>query len=132
MKRYFIGALLAALISEPLMAQGYTQRNRLTFTPLENGVRIEGETGHGARGTWCAAADYAREKLGARGYQDLYVSEPRVRGLGRPNAVSFTLDPSGLTPSDVFIVGTSLSRRGARLSVDHALTFCADLRLPNR
>ncbi len=76
-----------------------------------------------------AAADYVRDNYGARGNQDLYVSEPRTRGVGRNSVVSFTLDPSGLTPSDVYIVGGSLNRAGARLSVDIALTYCADLRM---
>lgn len=120
------------LIANPLSAQGYTPNGKLAFTPLPNGVRIAGNTGHGARGTWCAAADYVVDNLGARGNQNLYVSEPRTRGLGRASTVAFTLDPTGLTPSSVFIVGTSLSRQGAALKINHALTFCADLRLPSR
>lgn len=132
MKRFFATAVLAAAVSGPAFAQGYSAGSGLRFTPLENGVRIQGETGQGARGTWCAAAEYMQAELGARGNQDIYVSDPRPRGFGKSNAVSFTLDPTGLTPSDVFIVGLSLTRKGARLSVDHALTFCADLRLPSR
>ncbi len=132
MKRFFAAAIMAAAVSGPAFAQGYSAGSGLRFTPLENGVRIEGETGHGARGTWCGAAEYMQAELGARGNQDIYVSEPRQRGFGKSNAVSFTLDPTGLTPSDVFIVGPSLTRKGARLSVNHALTFCPDLRLPSR
>ncbi|NOR30913.1 MAG: hypothetical protein GQ539_07445 [Sulfitobacter sp.] len=132
MKRSIAAVITATLFAGPLAAQGYPANGRLHFTPLENGVRIEGRTGFGARGIWCAAADYARDQLGARCDQDIYVSEPRVRGFGQSNAVSFTLDPTGLTPSDVVIVGPSLGRQGARLSVGHALSFCVDFYLPNR
>ncbi len=124
--------MLTAVMAVPVSAQYYIPDSRLSFTPVPNGVRVAGNTGHGARGTWCAAADYARENLGAKGYQDLHVSEPQVRGMGRNNTVTFTLDPTGLDTSRVTIVGTSLSKRGATLSIDHALTFCADLRLPSR
>ncbi len=132
MKRSIAAVITATLLAGPLAAQGYPANGRLHFTPIENGVRIEGRTDHGARAIWCAAADYAREQLGARSDQDIYVSEPQVRGFGQPNAVSFTLDPTGLTPSEVFIVGPSLTRQGSRLSVGHALSFCPDLYLPNR
>lgn len=132
MKTIFAGASLVAILASPLAAQGYIPNGKLDITPLPNGVRIAGTTGHGARGTWCAAADYALDELGASGSQNLYVSEPRSRGLGKSSAVSFTLDPTGLSPSNVFVTGTSLSRRGAMLTVNHALTFCADLRLPSR
>jgi hypothetical protein len=43
--------------------------------------------------------------------------------------VVFTLDPSGLQPTPVVIVGASLRRAGATLSVGHAITFCADFKL---
>jgi len=132
MKRSIAAVVIASVMAGPLAAQGYPANGRLVFTPLENGVRIEGDTGHGARGIWCAAADYARDELGARSDQDIYVSAPQVRGLGQPNAVSFTLDPTGLTPVNVFIVGPSLNRQGSRLSVGHALSFCPDLYLPSR
>ncbi|SFS68679.1 hypothetical protein SAMN04488040_1558 [Sulfitobacter marinus] len=132
MKRNIAAVVIASVMAGPLAAQRYPANGRLVFTPLENGVRIEGDTGNGAGGIWCAAADYARDELGARSDQDLYVSEPRIRGLGHPNAVSFTLDPTGLTPVEVLIVGPSLNRQGSRLSVGHALSFCPDLYLPSR
>lgn len=132
MKHLFTVTGLAVLLSAPLAAQGYIPNGKLDITPLPNGVRIAGNTGHGARGTWCAAADFALDELGAAGSQNLYVSEPKSPGVGRNSSVSFSLDPTGLQPSNVYITGTSLNRRGAMLTVNHALTFCADLRLPSR
>lgn len=132
MKIRIAACALLAILATPSFAQGYRPDGRLDFTPAPNGVTIAGTTGHGARGTWCAAADYALNQLGASRSQSLYVSEPRTKGGGRNSVVSFTLDPTGLTPSSVFLTGGSLGRRGAELSVNHALTFCADLYLPSR
>jgi hypothetical protein len=132
MRHFYAAAVSLACFTLPLSAQGYIPNGKLDFTPAPNGVTIAGTTGHGARGTWCAAADYALNRLGASGAQNLYVSSPRTKGGGRNSVVSFTLDPTGLTPSNVFLVGGSLDRKGAELTINHALTFCADLRLPSR
>ena len=79
---------------------------------------------------WCAAADYARDVLGARGTHRIYVARDRAPGQRGP--VRFTLDPSGLTPVTVVLTGASIRQAGANLSVDHAQSFCADFRLTNR
>ncbi len=130
------GLVLAGVgLAAPLAAQGYRAENRVTVNPLPGGSFevIEGG-GYGARGMWCAAADYARDVLGARGTARVYVK--RARGPsqtvpGRKGAV-FTLDPTGLDPVPVTITGSSTRRPGSNLSVDHAYSFCADSRLSNR
>ena len=125
-------ALIAMLAAGPSSASNYISDGSLEFAPLPDGVQITGNTGRGARGTWCAAADYAVNRLDARRSQKLYVSEPLAKGLGRSSAVGFTLNPTSLTPSNVFIVGGSLTRRGSAMTISHALAFCPDVTLPIR
>ena len=135
LKSYLIHIALALALATPLAAQSYRAENRVTVNPLPGGSFevIEGG-GFGARGMWCAAADYARDVLRARGTTRIYILGPRGNSLTVPGrkGVIFTLDPKGLTPEPVFIVGASLRRPGANLSVDHAYTFCADYKLRNR
>ena len=92
MKTLTTAFVLAALATTPAFAQAYVPNDRLTFTPTEGGVHISGSTGFGARGHWCAAADYALREMGAQDSQKLYVSEPRARGFGGDGGVTFTLD----------------------------------------
>ncbi|MFD2738417.1 hypothetical protein ACFSUD_02430 [Sulfitobacter aestuarii] len=116
------------LMAPPVTAQGYGPRNREAVTPAGSAFIVHGDAGYGARGMWCIAADYAKRRLNAHGHQRLYIREGRAPGLGQRAGVAFTLDPTGLTPSSVLILGTSLRRPGANLSIDHAYSFCADLR----
>tara|TARA_R100000935_G_scaffold15762_3_gene31518 strand:+ start:8127 stop:8528 length:402 start_codon:yes stop_codon:yes gene_type:complete len=132
MKTFKTALLLAALAAGPALAQGYVPNERLTYTPTENGVRISGSTGFGARGHWCAAAGYAVDQMGAADRQTLYVSEPRARGFGGDGGVTFTLDPTGLTPSPVVILGGSLTKAGSAMTISHGITLCGGLQSPGR
>ena len=87
-KTFKTALLMASLVAGPALAQGYVPNERLTYTPTENGVRISGSTGFGARGHWCAAAGYAGDQMGAADRQTLYVSEPRARGFANVERVS--------------------------------------------
>jgi hypothetical protein len=111
----------------PATAQTFRAENRVTVTGVPGGMSVPNGGGHGARGMWCAAADYARDVLGARGTQRIYVASDSARG-----PVRFTLNRDGLTPSRVTIVGGSVRNAGANLSVDHAHQFCNDFKLVNR
>ncbi len=124
-----LAAAIAAAIAGPLAAQTLRVENRMDVVPTASGFEVMGDGGLGARGMWCAAATYARDVAGARSAQQIYVAQGRVPGLGQRDGVVFTLDPSGLQPTPVVIVGASLRRAGATLSVGHAITFCADFRL---
>lgn len=123
--------LVAALASAaPATAQTFRAENRVKVSGDASRILVENGGGYGARGMWCAAADFARDVLGAAGTQRVYLAEARVRGQRSP--VAFTLDPSGLTPVAVTIVGASLRTPGGNLSVDHAFSFCADAKVINR
>lgn len=118
----------AALLATPLAAQSFRAENRVIVTPTSTGFTVPDGAGHGDRGIWCAAADYASRVLGARGTQRVYVAEDRTSR----QPAAFTLDSAGLTPRRVFIVGGSARRAGSSLTVDHAMLFCADARIINR
>jgi len=80
---------------------------------------------------WCAAADYARSVLGAKGTDRVYIATARGNSISQPGrkGVVFTLDSTGLTPRNVLIVGSSVREPGSNLSVDHAHIFCDDYKL---
>lgn len=123
------------LLAAPAVAQSFRAENRVVVNPLPGGeFEVIESHGFGARGLWCAAADYAREVLGAAGTSRVYVRQARGPSVTKPGrkGVIFTLDPSGLQASRVFITGGSLRIVGANLSVDHAYIFCADSKLQNR
>lgn len=130
MRRFISVCMLSAAFAAPLSAQTFRAENRVTVTPETGGFSVLNGGGQGARGMWCAAADYARDVLGAAGAQRIYVAEDRARGQRGP--VRFTLDAAGLTPSRVSILGSSIRTAGANLSVGHAFSFCADFKLINR
>lgn len=125
----FLAAFL--LIATSAAAQTFRAENGVFVRPFSAGFEVQSDGGHGARGMWCAAADYARRVLGAASVDRIYVAEGRPPGLGQRAPVRFTMDASGLTPRTVIIVGASLSRAGSNLSVGHAYRFCADARLIN-
>lgn len=132
MKRFSFLLALCALAGPALSSEVFRAENRATVVGEPGGFQVQGDGGYGARGVWCAAADYARDVLGAHGFARIYVAEGRAPGFGQRGPVHFTLDPAGLRPSPVFVVGASLQTAGATLSVDHAQTFCADAKLLRR
>lgn len=121
--------IIALMVAGPAAAQGFKAENGVIVVPHSNGFAVTGDAGLGARGIWCAAADYARGHEGAKSAQRLYIVQDRAPGLGQRKPVVFTLDPAGLIPSSVLILGASLSRAGANLSIGHAYSYCADSKL---
>lgn len=127
-----VSAVLA-LGTTPAMAQSFRAENRVTVTPAPGGFDVANGGGFGARGMWCAAADYARSILGADGFDRIYIAQGRTPpGLGQRAPVRFTMDRTGLVPASVIITGASLQIAGSNLSVDHAYSFCADAKVINR
>jgi len=124
MYKVVIGAALALGMALP--AHAFQAENRVTVNAVSNGFEVTGDAGYGARDIWCAAADFARSEAGASDAQRLYVAQGRVAG---DRAVVFTLNPEGLTPTSVLVLGQSVKNAGANLAVGHAYSFCADHRL---
>lgn len=126
----FATALFLALAgATAASAQDFRAENRVTVTPVDGGFQIADGAGFGARGMWCAAADYANDVLGARSNARIYVVGPR---LSFDAPVTFSLDPAGQAPKQVLILSQSLRAAGSNLSLAHAHGFCADTRLINR
>ncbi|WP_298857675.1 hypothetical protein [uncultured Sulfitobacter sp.] len=125
MRRLLICGAIALLGAGPLAAQSFKAQNGVTVVPVAGGFLVQGDAGVGARGMWCAAADYARRVEGARAPQRLYVAEGR-KGRG---GVTFTLDANGQTRTPVTIVGLTVRDAGANMGVGHAIGFCADHKL---
>lgn len=132
MMRKLVALAVASLLAAPVTAQTYRTENHVLVTAVPSGFEVASGGGYGASGIWCAAADYAREVLGAAGTSRIYVAQGRRPGLGQRGPVRFTLDPTGLVPRATFIVGASLRHAGSTLSVDHAYIFCADAKIINR
>ncbi|MCX7566426.1 hypothetical protein OS189_08735 [Sulfitobacter sp. F26169L] len=129
MRGFIAGLSFMALMAGPVAAQGFKAENGVIVLPVAGGFSVTGDAGLGARGMWCAAADYARKREGARASQRLYIAQGRTAGLGQRDPVTFTLSAQGLTPVGVIVLGSSLARAGANLSVGHAYGFCADSKL---
>ena len=132
MRKYQLIAGLALCLATTAEAQAFRAENGVRVTPAAGGFEVLGDAGWGARGRWCAAADYAQRVLGARSADRVYVAQGRVPGLGQRSPVLFTLDPTGLQPRSVLLVGSSLTQAGYTLSAGHAYRFCADARISNR
>ncbi|WP_299411774.1 hypothetical protein [uncultured Sulfitobacter sp.] len=122
-------AAFAAVMAGPAQAATFKAENGVRVVPVSGGFSVTGDAGLGARGMWCAAADYARSRAGAGNAQRLYIAQGRTPGIGQRGAIVFTLNAAGLTPSSVTILGASLKKAGANLSVGHAYGFCADSKL---
>ena len=126
MRLILTSALLALGLSAPLGAQTFEAVNRLIVVPL-NAAEFEviEARGEGARGLWCAAADYALRKGGSG---RLYVSRARgrsVSGAGRIG-VTFTLDETRLSAAPFRSYSVSVNAVGENLPVRHAYQFCKD------
>ena len=122
-------ALLLVLLSIPFEAAAFRADNRVEVTPSGQDFIVQEGGGFGARGMWCAAADYALDVLGAPATARVYVTQPRRTPR---DPVAFSLDPGTIRPTSFMIVGTSLRQPGANLLVGHAMSFCADARTINR
>ena len=122
--------LAALCLTLPTLALSQTFRaeNHLTVVPLTatDFEVIEGR-GEGARGIWCAAADYAQSRL-PRGDGRLYVKRPRAAAAtvqGRKGVV-FTNAPSTLSTQPTTALSVTVRQAGYTLPVAHAFQFCRD------
>lgn len=127
-------AILAVSLAAPVAAQSFRAENRVIVNPLSgNSFEVIEGGGYGARGMWCAAADYAREVLNAPGNARIYVQQargPAQTASGRKGAV-FGLDPAGAQPRSAMVLAASIREPGSNLSINHAYQFCHDARLTN-
>jgi hypothetical protein len=129
MFRNFIFTIPMVLLSSVAQAQSFAAKSQVSVQPLAGGSFSTSASGKfGARGAWCAAADYALSVLGKSGTTRIYVQQPAST---RSGPVVFGLDPAGASPASVFSTSAALRTPGSNLSIDHAIQFCADARLSN-
>lgn len=130
--RYVLPAVFAALsLATPALSQTFLAENRLQVVPLTTtDFEVIEARGEGARGMWCAAADYAQRS----GATQLYVKSARggsVSGAGRTGVV-FTTSTASLDVPPSQSVSVSVRIPGQTLRVAHAYQFCYDYLIEQR
>ena len=115
------------LTATTVSAQSFRAENRVIVTPQGDGLfAVETSSRYGARGAWCAAADYAMDRLGASSVARIYVRGPKASNSA---PVVFGMDAGDTSPTGVFSTSTALRTAGSNLTVAHAFQFCYDSRL---
>lgn len=122
-------AILTGGLSAAAAAPSYKAVNHLkVYGMTQTSFEVIESLGEGARGMWCAAADYAIHQLGVPTTQRLYVKSPRGRsqsGAGRIGVV-FTTDESSLPTEPSRSVAVRVDTPGLGLPAYHANQFCKD------
>lgn len=132
MSRTVVALFSAVLLcAGAAQAQTFRADNRVAVTPVGADTFATSTRGsYGARGAWCAAADYAKDVLGASSTTRIFVREGEARPSGQ---VIFGVGAGGTTPVAVSSVGAAIRIPGSNLSVAHAFQFCHDARIrPSR
>ncbi len=127
--RSLIIASLCASLPIAANAQAFRAESHLIVAPL-NGKDFEviEARGEGPRGIWCAAADFAKSRLGSSGGTRLYIKSgrgPSVAAPGRKGVV-FTTDQARIDSKPSRGYSVSVTKVGYNLSVGHAYGFCQD------
>ncbi len=124
MLRRVLFTLPLIAIASVASSQNFKAANRVIVEPVgPSSFSVPTGSNFGARGTWCAAAEYAMRVLAQPGTARIYVQQPKTTPSGQ---VVFGLDPAGASPSAVFSTSAALRVAGSNLSIDHAIQFCAD------
>lgn len=113
-------------------AQVYTAINRLAVVPLGAGAfEVIEARGEGARGIWCAAADYVIARDGRGGGVRLYVKSPRGPAASAPGrkGVTFTTNAASLSVEPKQSLSVTVRTAGVGLPVNHAVQFCQDYQI---
>ena len=128
MRRFMFAAAVITALPAVANAQSFRAINGLTVVPLTRAsFEVIEARGEGPRGIWCAAAEYAERRLGARGR--VYVSEARgpSRSVRGRKAVVFTVNANALPRGPFQSTNVTTAQVGVGLPVAHALQFCRDV-----
>jgi len=126
-----LGLVLLVSLLLPLQAaaQAYRAENWLMVVPLNtHDFEVIESRSEGARGIWCAAAEFALRVQGVPRNARLYVKTPRgpsVSGVGQRSVV-FTTDPSRVEGDGARSYSVTVTRAGENLPTHHARQFCLD------
>ncbi len=127
MRTLIIAAVIALSAPVAVSAQTFRAINHLNVVPLDgSSFEVIESGGKGPRGIWCAAAEYAERRLGARGR--VYILEARgpSRSVQGRKSVVFTTDAGSLTQGPFQSAVLSTSQVGIGLPIDHAIQFCRE------
>lgn len=120
---------IGVLCASTTAADTFRADNRVVVTGQGNGLfSVPTASDFGARGAWCAAADYAIDVLKVSDRTRLYVRVPKSSNSG---PVVFGISPGSTSPTSVSGISSALSTPGANLSVNHAYQYCHDALLIN-
>lgn len=130
MRALFIIFCIFSLTPMAFAAQPYRSVNWLIVVPINaDTFEVLESRGAGARGIWCAAADYARA-AGLDGVRKrIYVVEPRgpSRTQGNGKGVVFTTNPDEQLKKMPSSYSATVNSKGANLSIAQAYLFCETL-----
>lgn len=127
MHRLIFATVIAAIVPALASAQTYRAVNDLNVVPLSRSTfEVIEARGEGPRGIWCAAAEYAERRLGAKGR--VYIREGRgpSRSVSGRKSVVFTTNTANLTQGPSQAISVSTSKVGTGLPIAHAIQFCRD------
>lgn len=125
--RRWIPFVFMALLGTQLHADAFRAVNWLYVVPLTpDTFEVIEDRGAGARGIWCAAADYVQSAGRDRAGQRMYVLEPRRPSKTVPGrmGIVFTLRPDEAMRDTPSSYSVTVRRRGENLAVHHARLFC--------
>lgn len=131
MRRAAIFAAVLASLPVQAAAQqpAYRAVNWLIVVPLTpNSFEVLEEYGEGARGMWCAAGDYARNRIGVPVRAQLYLKGARgpSRAVPGRTAVLFTLDADTLDRPPRSSYSLSMREVGQKRSVAQSYQLCTE------
>ena len=124
MKQLFgtLGLILLTLIPDFASANPWVARNGLVVRQTsQTDFEVPWRGLSAPHEFWCAAGDFAMQRLHVPGRTRLYRVSPEHRGAGE--AVRFSLSPEGAQPTGIAVIGSPLGLRAS-----HARTLCEVLR----
>lgn len=128
--RLIFASFLSVLSAAPVFAEPYRAVNRLFVVPLSaDTFEVIEDRGAGARGIWCAAADYTQAIGRDVPRQRMFVLQPRGPSVSSPGrkGIVFTLRPDETIRDTPSSYSVSVTRKGENLAVSHADQFCQSL-----
>ncbi|KEJ89284.1 hypothetical protein DSW25_09685 [Sulfitobacter donghicola DSW-25 = KCTC 12864 = JCM 14565] len=125
MRSILFATFVAATLPLAASAQNFKSVNKLTVIPLgQSAFEVIQSRGEGPRGLWCAGAEFAKKRLGARGrIYILKANAPSQRVSGRKSVI-FTTDAGRLPNGPRQSHSLTTSQTGIGLPVNHAIQFC--------
>jgi hypothetical protein len=123
--------IFATAVALTLPAIGHAQIfravNDLNVVPLSaSSFEVIEARGAGPRGMWCAAAEYAEQRLGARDRVYIQGARGPARSVQGRKSVVFTTNAGNLPRGPFQSAFLSTSQTGIGLPVAHAIQFCRD------